>query len=108
MELAMMALDDMLQWFQEQEMVTKTEDPSLCTPTMESKSSHYRAGGSGFVAVYDATNSTTARRKKLHDTCIDNGAQVIFVESICDNLELIMSNIKQVKLTSLVLFYSFS
>ncbi|PVU89428.1 hypothetical protein BB559_005108 [Furculomyces boomerangus] len=52
------------------------------------------------VAIYDATNSTLIRRKMIYDHCEENDIHVMFVESWCDDEELILKNILEVKKTS--------
>ncbi|XP_070824434.1 6-phosphofructo-2-kinase/fructose-2,6-bisphosphatase-like isoform X5 [Chaetodon trifascialis] len=52
------------------------------------------------VAVFDATNTTTERRDVILSFAKENGYKVFFVESICDDPEIIAENIKQVKLSS--------
>ena len=54
----------------------------------------------GVVGVLDATNSTRSRRKWVHDTCKKHNISCLFVESLCDNEDLIMSNIMDVKVSS--------
>ncbi|EEH35739.2 fructose-2,6-bisphosphatase [Paracoccidioides lutzii Pb01] len=54
----------------------------------------------GQVAILDATNSTKSRRKWIHRTCAEAGIATLFVESQCDDEEVIMSNILEVKTTS--------
>jgi len=54
----------------------------------------------GLVAVLDATNSTKDRRRWIQECCEAAGIETLFVESKCDDEELIMSNIKEVKTTS--------
>ncbi|OAX77810.1 hypothetical protein ACJ72_07887, partial [Emergomyces africanus] len=54
----------------------------------------------GQVAILDATNSTKSRRKWIHQTCVNAGIEALFVESKCDDEELIMNNIREVKTTS--------
>ncbi|KAK4454840.1 6-phosphofructo-2-kinase-domain-containing protein [Podospora aff. communis PSN243] len=56
--------------------------------------------GEGVVAILDATNSTKERRKWVLDKVKSEGIEVIFVESKCDEEELIMANIRDVKTTS--------
>ncbi len=56
--------------------------------------------GKGVVAILDATNSTKARRRWVHQRCEANNIQTLYVESKCDNEDLIMSNILEVKTTS--------
>ena len=58
----------------------------------------FEAGG--VVGILDATNSTKERRKWVLDTCARHGVEVLFVESKCDNEDLIMANIRDVKTTS--------
>ncbi|KAJ2989711.1 hypothetical protein NUW58_g3327 [Xylaria curta] len=50
--------------------------------------------------IFDATNSTKERRKWVMDLCAREGIEVLFVESKCDDEELIMANIRDVKTTS--------
>ncbi|KAG4218959.1 hypothetical protein PC116_g32561, partial [Phytophthora cactorum] len=58
----------------------------------------FRQGG--VIGILDATNSTKERRKWVYDLCTKEGIEVLFVESKCDNEELIMANIRDVKTTS--------
>lgn len=69
-EVAMAALDDLCAWFQ----------------------------GGGEIGIYDATNSVRSRREFIRERCEREGLPVIFVESICDDEEVIASNIRQTKL----------
>ncbi|XP_028264995.1 6-phosphofructo-2-kinase/fructose-2,6-bisphosphatase isoform X1 [Parambassis ranga] len=54
----------------------------------------------GQVVVFDATNTTAERREVILNFAKENGYKVFFVESICDDPEIIAENIKQVKLSS--------
>lgn len=56
--------------------------------------------GDGVVAILDATNSTKVRRRWVHQCCEANNIETLFVESKCDNEDIIMSNILEVKTTS--------
>ncbi|KAF7122089.1 hypothetical protein CNMCM5793_000044 [Aspergillus hiratsukae] len=56
--------------------------------------------GNGLVAILDATNSTKSRRRWIYETCRDANIETMFVESICDDEDLIMNNILEVKTTS--------
>ncbi|OAA49127.1 fructose-2,6-bisphosphatase [Beauveria brongniartii RCEF 3172] len=58
----------------------------------------FRSGG--VVGILDATNSTKDRRKWVHEICTANGIEVLFVESLCDQEEVIMANILDVKTSS--------
>ncbi|KAF2862529.1 bifunctional 6-phosphofructo-2-kinase/fructose-2,6-bisphosphate 2-phosphatase [Piedraia hortae CBS 480.64] len=52
------------------------------------------------TAIFDATNSTKERRRWIKERCDQDGIATLFVESKCDDEELIMGNIREVKLTS--------
>lgn len=58
----------------------------------------FRQGG--VIGILDATNSTKDRRKWVMDVCSREGVEVLFVESKCDDEDLIMANIRDVKTTS--------
>ena len=54
----------------------------------------------GIIAILDATNSTKERRRWIKQCCDGQGIETLFVESKCDDEDLIMSNILEVKTTS--------
>ncbi|XP_048347020.1 6-phosphofructo-2-kinase/fructose-2,6-bisphosphatase 1 isoform X1 [Sphaerodactylus townsendi] len=54
----------------------------------------------GQVAVFDATNTTRERRALILQFAKEHGYKVFFIESICDDPDIIQENITQVKLTS--------
>jgi 6-phosphofructo-2-kinase/fructose-2,6-biphosphatase 2 len=56
--------------------------------------------GRGLIAILDATNSTKSRRRWIQERCTAENIETLFVESKCDDEELIMSNILEVKTTS--------
>ncbi|KAI8975606.1 6-phosphofructo-2-kinase-domain-containing protein [Mycotypha africana] len=72
-EAAAAALKDMIQWFDSEQ---------------------------GIVAIYDATNSTKARRRWLVQQLKKEDIHILFIESICQDEELILANIRDVKLSS--------
>ncbi|PKK79959.1 bifunctional 6-phosphofructo-2-kinase/fructose-2,6-bisphosphate 2-phosphatase [Rhizophagus irregularis] len=72
-EAAAEALKDMLRWFEDE---------------------------NGTVAIFDATNSTRDRRSFLLNHCKKHDIQVIFIESVCQDEDLILQNIMEVKLSS--------
>ena len=59
----------------------------------------FREEGEG-IAILDATNSTKDRRRWIQDRIVAEGIESLFVESVCDDEDLIMSNILEVKTTS--------
>lgn len=54
----------------------------------------------GVVGILDATNSTRDRRLKILKLCRENCIEPLFLESWCDDRELIKHNILDVKTTS--------
>lgn len=54
----------------------------------------------GVVAILDATNSTKDRRSWIYERCQQAGVDTVFVESKCDDEDLVMANILEVKTTS--------
>jgi len=54
----------------------------------------------GIIAILDATNSTKSRRKWIQERCSRENIETLFVESLCNDHSLIMSNIMEVKTTS--------
>lgn len=58
----------------------------------------FRAGG--VIGILDATNSTVERRRWVLETCQAANIEVLFVESKCDDEDIIMANIRDVKTTS--------
>uniref|UniRef100_A0AAR2KS03 6-phosphofructo-2-kinase domain-containing protein n=1 Tax=Pygocentrus nattereri TaxID=42514 RepID=A0AAR2KS03_PYGNA len=54
----------------------------------------------GQVAVFDATNTTRERRETINRFAEQNGFKVFFVESVCEDPDVIAENIVQVKLGS--------
>ncbi len=56
----------------------------------------YRRGGE--VGIYDATNTTRARREWVKKTLAAEDVHTIFVESVCDDKEVIAANIRETKL----------
>ncbi|XP_077369389.1 6-phosphofructo-2-kinase/fructose-2,6-bisphosphatase 1 isoform X1 [Festucalex cinctus] len=60
----------------------------------------YFARDQGHVAVFDATNTTKERRAVILGFAKERGYKVFFVESICDDPEIIAENVKQVKFGS--------
>jgi 6-phosphofructo-2-kinase/fructose-2,6-biphosphatase 2 len=54
----------------------------------------------GVVAILDATNSTKIRRQWIRERCSSENIDTMFVESICNDTGLIMSNIRDVKASS--------
>jgi len=58
------------------------------------------AEGKGLIAILDATNSTKTRRRWIQERCLKENIETLFVESKCDDEDLIMSNILEVKTTS--------
>ncbi|KYQ91014.1 Fructose-6-phosphate 2-kinase/fructose-2 [Tieghemostelium lacteum] len=54
----------------------------------------------GRVGIYDATNSNRERRALIEKRCTREKMTVIYIESICNDPDVIESNIKETKLLS--------
>lgn len=54
----------------------------------------------GFVAIFDATNTTRERRQMVLDFCAERGYKVFFIESVCDDVDIVSENIREVKVFS--------
>ncbi|KAM9342649.1 6-phosphofructo-2-kinase/fructose-2,6-bisphosphatase 2-like isoform 2-T4 [Pholidichthys leucotaenia] len=54
----------------------------------------------GQIAVFDATNTTRERRELILNFAKDNAYKVFFVESVCDDPDVIAENIMDVKVSS--------
>lgn len=54
----------------------------------------------GEVAIYDATNTTKARRKMVVDRCAAKRVPLVFIESICNDPAVIDANVRETKLRS--------
>ncbi|EPS93408.1 hypothetical protein FOMPIDRAFT_76025 [Fomitopsis schrenkii] len=54
----------------------------------------------GQVLIYDANNGTKERRRSIAEKFVAAGIHVIMLESICDDEELILANIRSVKISS--------
>lgn len=72
-EAAFCALNDMINWFEKED---------------------------GTVAIFDATNSSKKGRAWINSALTARNIQVLFIESVCDDKDIILSNIKDVKLSS--------
>lgn len=57
--------------------------------------------GEGEVAVYDATNTTRERRRFIYEQVVEkHGFKLFFVESICEDPNIIEANVREVKIHS--------
>ncbi|WP_235880125.1 bifunctional nucleoside/nucleotide kinase/histidine phosphatase family protein [Polyangium aurulentum] len=71
-ELAMNALDDMIDWLQD----------------------------GGEVGIFDATNSTKERRKVVEERTRKAGVPLVFIESLCNDASVVEANVRETKLSS--------
>ncbi|XP_077429915.1 6-phosphofructo-2-kinase/fructose-2,6-bisphosphatase 2-like isoform X4 [Vanacampus margaritifer] len=60
----------------------------------------YLTDEGGQIAVFDATNTTRERRDLIQAFVKENAFKVFFVESVCDDPEVIAANIMEVKVSS--------
>jgi 6-phosphofructo-2-kinase/fructose-2,6-biphosphatase 2 len=77
----------------------RTPLPNFSIPRTR-KANVFAEQGRGLIAILDATNSTKGRRRWIQERCSAENIETLFVESKCDDEELIMSNILEVKTTS--------
>lgn len=56
--------------------------------------------GGGQIGIYDATNSTVERRRLVVEHCERAGLDVLFIETLCDNTDIIESNIRETKVSA--------
>ena len=57
----------------------------------------YLSGDFGALAIFDATNSTRARRAWIIEQLRQTGAKIIFIESVCVDEKMIQQNILHAK-----------
>lgn len=107
-KVAQVALDDVLRWLDcDSESDNSEDQPHRAKRRSSSASSlaagvdllHARPWARDKVAIFDATNSTAARRQWILEECTKNREGklpigVVFVESICDDQELLEQNYK--------------
>jgi len=92
----MMALQDMLQWFDSSRGSDNAFRRALSQDSYSNDSPDRRENK---IAIFDATNSTKDRRNLIMQTCKDHCKQagtppigIIFIETICDDKELLEEN----------------
>ncbi|KAG2235093.1 hypothetical protein INT48_002434 [Thamnidium elegans] len=56
--------------------------------------------GGGQVAIFDGNNVTETRRKQIHDKLLANDINPLFLEFICNKPDIILANIRSVKISS--------
>ncbi|KAI0090387.1 bifunctional 6-phosphofructo-2-kinase/fructose-2,6-bisphosphate 2-phosphatase [Irpex rosettiformis] len=54
----------------------------------------------GQVVIYDANNGTREKRQEIAEKADKKKIHIVFLESICDNEDIILSNIRGVKISS--------
>lgn len=94
--VAELALRDMLRWLDAEDDESDDEDRFASASTASSTSSSHEQRDR--IAIFDATNSTDKRRQWLLEECtapakrIGKPTGIIFVESLCDDRELLQEN----------------
>jgi len=56
--------------------------------------SFYVVGCILLFQVLDGTNATRAQREHVHDYCTTVGCKLLFIESMCDDEDILSRNIK--------------
>jgi len=96
--VAEFALIDMLRWLDGEEEVEEDKQNISSNHSINSNSSFH--DNRDRIAIFDATNSTDKRRRWVLDECTNPAKRpgkptgVIFVESICDDEELLQENFR--------------
>ncbi len=70
----------------------------MAEAAMEDMFAWLRPRGPGEVAIYDATNTTRARRDLVQAACEAHGIEPIFVESVATDPDIIANTIRETKL----------
>uniref|UniRef100_A0A803W3Q9 6-phosphofructo-2-kinase/fructose-2,6-biphosphatase 3 n=1 Tax=Ficedula albicollis TaxID=59894 RepID=A0A803W3Q9_FICAL len=60
----------------------------------------YLTEEAGQIAVFDATNTTRERRGMILNFAKENGFKVFFIESVCNDPNVVATNVMEVKLSS--------
>jgi hypothetical protein len=93
-QVAEMALRDMLKWIDNEQDDDSDADASVHSASTVNVAEQDR------IAIFDATNSTDKRRRWVLEECTDPAKRpgkrtgVVFVESICDDQELLDENFR--------------
>lgn len=102
--VAQIALDDMLAWLDEEEEDYWDEAPVVLDMSRHSMANSFCSRSTKHhaafqkVAIFDATNSTEKRRQWVLEQCTspekrgDKKTGVVFVESLCEDQELLEEN----------------
>lgn len=98
---AELALVDMLQWLDDESEEEYDDNYNESTESFSNLSSNrLRKSEGNRIAIYDATNSTNKRRQWLLEMCTSPEKRpgkptgCVFLESICDDEELLLENFK--------------
>lgn len=102
--MAELALRDMLKWLDgedetETDVEYKHSSSSMRSDTSKNSTSSFYEHRDR-IAIFDATNSTDKRRRWVLEECTDPAKRpgkqtgVVFVESICDDEELLLENFR--------------
>ncbi|KAF8957154.1 Fructose-2,6-bisphosphatase, partial [Entomortierella lignicola] len=83
-EAANEALKDMIAWFQ----------------TDQQQDNQGTTSAAAFVGIYDATNTTRARRNFLLQEFQQHNVQVMFIESVCEDEGIRLANMMEMQRTS--------
>lgn len=88
-------------FFRADNAVTMKLRERICDEALGDVLAFFKSSGRESIAIYDATNTTRARRQKLLDFCVLHSIRLLFVESVCDDPEMLMQNIVEVKVNGM-------
>ena len=69
-----------------------------CLDALEDVGKYLSKEGGGHVALFDATNTTKERRLLISNFTEEKDFDLLLIESICDNPDIIETNVREVKL----------
>mmetsp|Transcript_4741 Transcript_4741/g.6719 ORF Transcript_4741/g.6719 Transcript_4741/m.6719 type:complete len:505 (-) Transcript_4741:415-1929(-) len=69
----------------------KEQREAIAMEVLDQVIAWYASSERGEIAIFDATNSTLARRKAIRDRC-PNDISIVFIESICDDPQVLEQN----------------
>lgn len=99
-EVAGLALKDMLRWLDEEDDSVNDNGSEMGFSSSRSMESSGTREATDRIAIFDATNSTEKRRQWILEECTSPAKRrfkptgVVFVESICDDEDLLNENFR--------------
>ncbi|KAI7899839.1 6-phosphofructo-2-kinase-domain-containing protein [Cokeromyces recurvatus] len=87
------------EWFDPQNTKAIEKRLNIAEECLDDLISWLQIGG-GQVAIFDGNNVTESRRRHIHDKLLSNDIHPLFLEFICNKPDIILANIRSVKISS--------